>query len=142
MEPLPEFKAYEAYFYQSAESNARDPFELFYQQQAAPQSIANEDIGLSEEMENEIKHRNKEELEEFELDSLRMVGTMDNEEHQWGIIKDPNGVVHIVEVGNYLGRNTGKILGVFENKIEIREIIKDSRGRWEERQAEIALDEE
>ena len=90
-------------------------------------------------MEDEIKHRNKEELEQFELDSLRMVGTMENEDFQWGIILDPDGAVHRIRVGNYMGRNTGKILNVFEDRIEVREIIRNSQGRWEERQAAIAL---
>ena len=68
-----------------------------------------------------------------------MVGTMENEEYQWGIIQDPDGVVHRIRVGNYMGRNTGKILNVFEDRIEVREIIRNSQGRWEERQAAIAL---
>ena len=92
-------------------------------------------------MKNEIEHRNKEELEQFELDSLRMVGTMKNEDDQWGIIKAPEGSVHRIKVGNYLGRSTGKILNVYEDRIELREIVRNSQGRWEERQAAIALEE-
>ncbi len=68
-----------------------------------------------------------------------MVGTMESEDNQWGIIQDPDGVVHRIKVGNYMGRHTGKILNVFEDRIEIREIVRNSQGRWEERQAAIAL---
>jgi type IV pilus assembly protein PilP len=93
-------------------------------------------------MEEEIKNRNKEELEQYELDSLRMVGTMENGENQWGIIMGPDGAVHRIKVGNYMGRNTGKVLNVFEDRIELREIVKNSEGRWEERQATIALVEQ
>jgi type IV pilus assembly protein PilP len=142
IEPLPEIKPYEAYAYQSGEDDARDPFVLFYAPSEETALIQEKDSGLTEEMENEIKHRNKEELEQFELDSLRMVGTMDNEDDQWGIIQDPEGSVHRIKVGNYLGRNTGKILNVFEDRIELREIVRNSQGRWEERQAAIALEEE
>ena len=138
IEPLPEIKPYEAYTYQSAAQNARDPFKLFYQKEEEA-LVEEQDSGLTKEMEDEIKHRNKEELEQFELDSLRMVGTLENEEFQWGIIQDPGGVVHRIRVGNYMGRNTGKILNVFEDRIEIREIVRNSQGRWEERQAAIAL---
>jgi type IV pilus assembly protein PilP len=141
IEPLPEIKPYEAYAYQSSAQNARDPFKLFYVKEEA-EIVEEQDTGLTKEMEDEIKHRNKEELEQFELDSLRMVGTMDNEDAQWGIIQDPGGVVHRIKVGNYIGRNTGKILNVFEDRIEVREIVRNSQGRWEERQAAIALDEE
>lgn len=141
IEPLPEIKPYEAYAYQAAEEDARDPFVLFYEPIEETALIEEKDSGLTKEMENEIKHRNKEELEQFELDSLRMVGTMDNEDNQWGIIQDPEGAVHRIKVGNYLGRNTGKILNVFEDRIELREIVRNSQGRWEERQAAIALEE-
>jgi type IV pilus assembly protein PilP len=47
-----------------------------------------------------------------------------------------------VQIGNYLGRNFGKILNIQEDKIELREIVKDADGRWEERQASLALLEE
>jgi type IV pilus assembly protein PilP len=141
IEPLPEIKPYEAYAYQSGDQDARDPFELFYQKNEE-NLVDDQDSGLTKEMEDEIKNRNKEELEQFELDSLRMVGLMESEENQWGIIKGPDGVVHRIKVGNYMGRNTGKVLNVFEDRVELREIVKNSQGRWEERQAAIALDEQ
>ncbi len=138
IEPIPEIKPYEAYAYQSGAQDARDPFRLFFQRDEEA-LVEEQDSGLTKEMEDELRHRNKEELEQFELDSLRMVGTMENEDFQWGIILDPDGAVHRIRVGNYMGRNTGKILNVFEDRIEVREIIRNSQGRWEERQAAIAL---
>ena len=138
IEPLPEIKPYEAYAYQSAGQDARDPFKLFYQPDEEMLADEQESAGLTKEMEDEIKHRNKEELEQYELDSLRMVGTMDNGDTNWGIIQDPGGAVHRIRVGNYMGRNTGKVLNVFEDRIEVREIVRNSQGRWEERHAAIA----
>ncbi len=140
IEPLPEIVPYEAYAYQAFEAGSVDPFEPFYKEQQ--KKIAQEeDAGLTEEMEREIKNRNREELEGYELDSLQMVGTLDGMEEQWGIIKSPDGTVHRVKVGNYMGRNIGKITNIFEDKIELREIIKNSQGRWEERIAAVALAE-
>lgn len=141
IEPIPEIKPYEAYAYQSAALDARDPFRRFYQKDEEA-LVEEQDSGLTQAMQDEIQNRNKEELEQFELDSLRMVGTMESGDNQWGIIQDPDGVVHRIMVGNYMGRNTGKILNVFEDRIEIREIVRNSQGRWEERQAAIALVEE
>ncbi len=141
IKPLPEIRPYEAYSYKGAEEGKRNPFEPFYQvRKAEAEEI--EDDGLTAEMEREIKNRNREELEQFELDSLRMVGTMEDSNTEWGIIKDPDGVVHRVKVGNYMGRNIGKIINIFEDRIVLREIVKNSQGRWEERQAQIALSEE
>ena len=138
--PLPEIKPYEGYAYKSGKAVARDPFQLFYEA-SKEQGPEGKDTGLTEAMEKEIKNRNREELEDFELDSLRMVGTIEDQNVQWGIVLDPQGTVHRVKVGNYLGRNIGKILNIFEDRIELREIIKSPDGRWEERQAAIALAE-
>lgn len=141
IEPLPEIKPYEAYSYKSSMEGKIDPFQLFYQQRAAKtEDVA--DTGLTKELEMEIKIRNREELEQFELDSLKMVGTLEDEEQLWGIIIDPSGIVHRVTVGNYAGRNIGKIVNIFEDRIELREIVRNSQGRWEERQAALALIEQ
>lgn len=138
LEPLPEIKPYEAYAYKSAQAGARDPFQLFYQR--SQEAVADaKDSGLTEAMEREIKFRNREELESYELDSLRMVGTLEDQNTQWAIVRDPQGTVHRVRVGNYLGRNIGKILNIQEDSIELREIVKNIDGRWEERQAALAL---
>tara|TARA_R110000782_G_scaffold209214_3_gene297425 strand:- start:3408 stop:3980 length:573 start_codon:yes stop_codon:yes gene_type:complete len=142
IEPLPEIKPYEAYAYQSGQVNGRNPFKLFFVLDKPEIAEGTIDDGLTEEMEREIRNRNREELEQFELDSLRMVGTLDNDNNNWGIVLDPDGVVHRVSVGNYLGVNIGKIINIYEDRIELREIVQDSSGRWEEREAALALIEE
>ena len=142
IQPLPEIKPYEAYAYAAGKQDARDPFEPFYQKREAEEVVQQDNVGLTKEMEAEIKNRNREELEQFELDSLRMVGTIENSDDNWAIVNDPGNVVHRVRVGNYLGRNIGKIVNIFEDRIELREIVQDSSGRWEERQAAIVLVEE
>ena len=71
-----------------------------------------------------------------------MVGTLQNTNELWGIIKDSAGTVHRVQVGNYIGRNFGKVLDIKEDRLDLREITKDSEGRWEERNASLALAEE
>ena len=139
IEPLPEIKPYEAYAYISGKAEGRDPFELFYEINKPDLSEESVDDGLTEEMEREIRNRNREELEQFELDSLRMVGTLDNSDNNWGIVLAPDGVVHRVSVGNYMGLNIGKIINIYEDRIELREIVRDSTGRWEEREAALAL---
>jgi type IV pilus assembly protein PilP len=139
IEPLPEIKPYEAYAYQSGLSDAHNPFKLFYVIKRTELESDGVDDALTPEVEREIKNRNREELEAYELDSLRMVGTLDDDDDEWGIVLDPEGAVHRVSVGNYLGVNIGKITHVHEDRIELREIIQNSDGRWEERQAALAL---
>jgi type IV pilus assembly protein PilP len=141
IEPLPEIKPYEAYTYISGQQDASDPFESFYQVRSAAPEAVDDNAGLTEEMERELRYRNREELEQYELDSLKMVGIMQNEGNKWGIVRDPDGNVSRVRVGNYIGRNVGKIVNIYEDRIELREIVRNNQGRWEEREAAIALDE-
>lgn len=140
IEPLPEIKPYQAYSYQSSGQNLDSPFKLFYVldiPEIAGQAVV--DDGLTDEMAREVRERNREELEQFELDSLRMVGTLENEANDWAIVLDPSGVVHRVQQGNYMGKNIGKVINIFEDRIELREIIQGSDGRWAEREAALAL---
>jgi type IV pilus assembly protein PilP len=142
LEPLPEIKPYEAYVYESGKSEARNPFKRFYiveQSLAIEESEGPVDDGLTEEMRSEIQNRNREELEGFELDSIKMVGTLQNEDNHWGIVIDPGGIVHRVKTGNYIGLNIGRITSIQEEQIEVREIIKDNSGRYGERKALLPL---
>ncbi len=141
IEPLPEIKPYERYLYQSADNNLRDPFEPFYEEKKEEIKEKVTDAKQQKYIE-EIRNRNREELEQFELDSLRMVGTLEDQNELWGIIQDNNGVIHRVKTGNYIGVNYGKIISIAEEGIELREIIKDTQGNWDERQASLALIEE
>ena len=84
--------------------------------------------------------RRKEVLEAFPLDSLNMVGTMDSGQGVVGLIMAPDRVTYRVRPNNYLGQNEGRITGVFEDRIELVELLPDGAGGWLERQARIALD--
>lgn len=132
--PIPPLEPYAVYTYQS--SGEVDPFEPFFQEAPDLTEIAEGEGGVSPD-----PHRNREELENFALDSLRMMGTLEQDESIWGIVKTPDGSIHRVQTGNYLGRNHGKIIHISEEKIELTEIVADGRGRWQERPAALALAE-
>lgn len=142
VEPVPEFKPVPPYFYAAAKQNSRSPFVRF--DAAEPGEKGAADVpSIPPEWQQEIdENRNREELEAFELDGLRMVGSLEQEEDRWGIVKDPDGVLHSVKVGNYMGKNIGKIVNLLETRIDLREIYKDSQGRWQERTASLSLVEE
>lgn len=137
IKPLPEVKPYKRHVYQSAE--LRDPFVPLFQEPKEALTTAVDDEKQRAYV-REINERRPEELENFELDSLRMVGTLEDADVLWGIIRDGAGTVHRVQVGNYLGRNYGRITSIYEDRIELREIVRDpNQGHWEERQAAVAL---
>jgi type IV pilus assembly protein PilP len=142
IEPLPPIKPYERYLYTAADASLRDPFISFRDEEDEVKQVEKVMDAEQQEYANEILTHNREELEGHELDALRMVGVLENAETLWGIVTDPTGVVHRVQVGNYVGRNFGKIINIQEDRIDVREIIKDSQGRYEEREAALALSEQ
>jgi type IV pilus assembly protein PilP len=73
------------------------------------------------------------------MDTLRMVGILEQNDQTWGLIKDPQNVVHRVQVGNYAGQNEGQIVSVSEDKIELIEIIPDGLGGYIERNATLGI---
>jgi type IV pilus assembly protein PilP len=83
----------------------------------------------------------REYLEEFPLDSLRMVGTINMNNAMYGLISTTDGAVHRVRIGEYLGQNHGRITAISETRIDLTEIIPDGTGGWTERRAGVALSE-
>ena len=135
IEPLPEFKPYESFAYQA--TDLRDPFTAPSFSHVQPSSqIASSNNGIKPDF-----ARPTEPLEEFPLDSLRMVGTLEQHEDHWALINDTDGTIHRVEPGNYAGQNHGKITRITEHEVELTEIVPDGIGGWMERQASIAISE-
>ena len=80
-----------------------------------------------------------EELERYPLDSLRLLGTLEHGGARWALVRSPDGVVHRVRSGNYLGRNNGKVLYVAEDRITLTEVVWSEARGWEDRAAAMAL---
>ncbi len=134
IEPLPEFQPYESFTYQA--TDLRDPFTApTFSTTRAVSNVASNN-GIKPDFD-----RPTEPLEEFPLDSLRMVGTLEQREDQWALINDTDGTIHRVQPGNYAGQNHGKIIRITDFEIELTEIIPDGIGGWVERQSSIAISE-
>lgn len=86
-------------------------------------------------------NRPKEDLERFELDSLEMVGTFFIDNVLYALVEDPDGLLYRVREDNYMGRNHGRVIAVYEDSVELVELVPDGEG-WQENRAEVALDEE
>jgi type IV pilus assembly protein PilP len=84
-------------------------------------------------------NRPREFLEQFPLDTLRMVGTLADRRGGFGLVQTADGLVHRVTVGNHLGQNYGRIVSITDSQIQLVEIIPDGLGGYLERPAAIAL---
>lgn len=131
VEPLPEFKPFETFVYK--EDEIKDPF-TSWETQVQKVAQNNDQSQIHPE-----EHRRKEVLEEFPLNSLLMMGTLEYQDQIWGLIKAPDGIVYRVKQGNYLGQNHGKISRILRNQMALTEIVPDGLGGWQERQASISL---
>lgn len=132
IEPLPEIKQIETYVYSA--DDLRDPFTASVASGA--QVSATTGNGVVPD-----PTRRKEELEAFPLDSIRMVGTLEQETDIWALVTTKNGTIFRVKPGNYMGQNNGQIIRISIDKIEMTEIIPDGQGGYRERAASLALNE-
>lgn len=130
VKPLPEFKSFEPYKYSAQE--LRSPFEPFVTTIAVKLPPA--PIGKGPDL-----NRRRELLESYPLDSLRMVGTIERAQTLYALIRDRQGIVHRVNVGNYMGQNYGKIQKITDSHIELREWAVTNQGNYEERTVIIHL---
>ena len=129
--PLPEIKPIETFIYTA--SDKRNPFAF--------------SVGEEPEMEMDLSDngirpdtlRRKEELEDFPLDSLRMVGTLEQHGNAWGLIRSQEGTIYRVQPDNYMGQNHGRITRILEDRIELIEIVPDGQTGYMERSASLSL---
>ena len=122
VEPLPEIKPYEAFAY--TDQNLRSPF--------VPA------LGSANSVRPDA-HRSREFLEQYSLDTLKMVGTLTLDGSHYGLVLATDGRVHRVVVGNHMGQNDGTITDISASKIVLTEIVPDGLGGYVQRPAGLAL---
>ena len=134
IDPLPPFEPYKAYAYQPDEGS--DPF-------STGNIITNKDAEGNAISNRPDRDRVKEELENFPLDALSMVGTLSQKGVPWVVVQTSEGAAHLATVGNYLGQNDGKIKDIFPNeeRVVLVETVTDPSGRWVTRDIELTIDE-
>ena len=130
IEPIPQIKQYEAFAY--VEGSRRDPFVSPDPDRRAAGAGAGS--ALAPDL-----HRNREPLEEFPLDGLRMLGVIQANGKTYALVKAPDNIVHRVTRGDHMGQNYGAITKVDDTEITLTEIIPDGFGGWMQRPASLAL---
>lgn len=130
IEPIPQIKQYEAFAY--VPGDRRDPFVELKQ----PESVAAA-TGPKPDL-----NRNREPLEEYPLDALRMMGTISTPEGVFALILAPDAIVHRVTLKNYMGQNYGQIVAISGSEVSLQELVPDGFGGWTQRDASLALTEQ
>ncbi len=128
VEPLPELKQFEPFAY-----NAFDLADPFKPRQLGDAKLVA--AGPAPDI-----NRRKEALEAFPLESLKMVGTLEQRRVRHALIKTPDGNLYRIRVGNYMGQNFGIVTAISEEAVSLREVIQDpASGGWSERTASLQL---
>mgnify|MGYP000020553974 CR=1 FL=1 len=131
VEPVPQVLVYEPFRY--AQYDEPDPFEPFESGAAGPIQTQSSSA-LSPDFD-----RNREPLESFPLEGLRMRGTLEFRGQRYALIQAPDGIVHRVQTGNYMGQNYGRVVEIGAAEIVLEEIVPDGLGGYVKRDATVAL---
>ena len=131
IEPAPKFMPYESFTYSAAAM--RSPFQPPVKIEMLSRQKGSKEIKPDET-------RVKQFLEGFNIEVFEMVGTLSNDNGMFALVNGAGGV-HRVKVGDYLGRNYGRIIAIDESKVDVIEIVPDGEGGWLERPRSISLKE-
>lgn len=123
LKPIPTIQPYDPYIY--PQTSLRSPFVG-----VAPKKVSSVQPDLA---------RDKEYLERFPLDSLKFVGVIAFGGTRYALIRDPEGVVHRVTPGHYLGQNNGRVTAILADKIKLTEIVPNGTGGYMRRPASLKL---
>ncbi|MEY3667223.1 MAG: hypothetical protein RL572_763 [Pseudomonadota bacterium] len=130
IEPMPQSQPNEAFAYSAA--SQRSPFDVPILVGATP----------AEKPVNVVQpdfDRAPEALESFALTELTLVGMITRERSVIALIRDSNGLLHRVGVGNYMGRNHGRVVRLSASDVELIEIVPAGAGSWVERARTLPL---
>jgi type IV pilus assembly protein PilP len=130
--PIPSFRPYTAFTYSA--TALRAPFSLPVKVREITR------IGRVSHVEPD-QERTKEFLEQFNFESLKMVGTLLQSDVLWVLIDDGEDGIHRVQKDNYLGRNHGKIVEISESYVSVIEIVSTGVEGWIERPRTLKLSE-
>lgn len=131
IEPLPKFQPYEAFTYGA--SGLRSPFQAPLRADQASRQKGSKDIKPDDS-------RIRQFLEGFNIEMFELVGSLSNQEGMFALVRGAGGV-HRIRIGDYLGRNHGRIVAINEAQIDVLEIVPDGEGGWLERPRSMTLKE-
>lgn len=132
VQTLPPAETYPSFQYEAGDRT--DPFDL--KKLAAGYSAALlANGGLQPDLQ-----RSREALENYPLESLKMVGSMRRSAQVLGLI-EVDKVIYQVRPGSHLGQNYGKVIAIGDDAIMLEELVQDANGNWTTRRAQLALQE-
>jgi type IV pilus assembly protein PilP len=131
IEPTPTFRSYPTFTYNAA--SLRSPFSRQVRVDLAGQKHGSRNVKPDPD-------RVRQYLEGFNIEQFEMVGTISNASGSFALLRGAGGV-HRLKVGDYLGRNDGRIVAINASQVDVVEIVPDGQGAWLERPRTLPLKE-
>ncbi len=113
----------------------RDPFASYLDR------VAMRGQRLLMKQQSQLKKRQREPLEVFDLTTLSLVGIYKMGDKRVAMVQDSQGKGYTVERGNYMGKNSGHIEKIDQNTVYLMEKRLDIEGHIVDRQVTLTLKE-
>ena len=116
-------------------ANLRDPFASYLA------SVAARGRAALLESQMRLTSRQREKLEDYDLESLRLVAIFSMGGERVAMIEDTGNKGHIVRRGNYLGKHNGKIEKITDETVFLVEQVLNPAGDIIDRQVTLTMKE-
>ncbi|MBF0257953.1 MAG: pilus assembly protein PilP [Desulfamplus sp.] len=92
-----------------------------------------------ETSEEDIPQRILTPLEKLDFGQMKLVAILTRESGSVAMVQEATGKGYIVNIGTYIGRNSGQIVSIEKDKLVIQEKVKDYKGNVVDRFQELKL---
>jgi type IV pilus assembly protein PilP len=131
VKPLPEIRIFPVVDY--ADLIGLEPFNAARIEPAKPEKRRVDDPRLDPD-------RQREPLEAYPLETLKMVGILGKGKSINALIQ-ADKALYQVRVGNFMGRDYGKVIAINQDSLELQELVEDLNEGWVEKVTTVHLQE-
>jgi len=131
VKPLPEVKIFPVVDFLAV--NDFEPFNAARIEPSKPEKRRADDSRLNPD-------RQREPLEAYPLESLKMVGILGKNRTINALIQ-ADKALYQVHVGNFMGRDYGKVIVINQDSLVLQELVEDLNEGWVERVTTVQLQE-
>ncbi|SCK15186.1 pilus assembly protein PilP [Vogesella sp. LIG4] len=86
--------------------------------------------------------RTRDLLENYDLDKLKLVGTVQRKQGRIGLIRTPDVGIQQIRVGSFIGPNFGIVRSISETEVRLEETVENINGEWVKQDNHLLLQAE
>lgn len=109
-----------------------DPFEPLLKEKAPV-------VETQEKVEEDIPKRVLTPLEKLDFGQMKLVAILSRASGSVAMVQESTGKGYIVNIGTYIGRNSGQVISIEKDKLIIQEKVKDYKGNFVDHFQELKL---